>query len=502
MSSYKRFFFVILFALIFLFLLGCKNSNQLNCDDYDDAYRDICTFNYAAKVAEQNVTKAMEVCNNLKEEISVSRCLWGVADRIIQNIVVVSQQHNINLSMGVCGNISDQKWSGECFYNLAQGIVFKYPAKAFEICEYSQKYWSFPCYQHLFSKFEEIFPEPKEMYYLCQSFRNKFLKRDCYKSLGAITGYRYNEGIDKAYEICQNIEEEHKKNCFAGFSASLGWFYPETYYEDNLNKVLDKCDNLPYPDICYRHFINSFFTRFETNITKSIGLCKQTKNTYKDDCFLILINKLRRPINGKIFNFSSCNKFDKKYKGACYSALSYAIGRTITNVDHAKEVCTRLENEYKYDCFEGFGANNVIHYLFYLPSHFIKKANDCKQLNSEFIFNCFRSFSKPMLWDIYEYNINMSSSICYLFEEDYRKSCFQGIGSAFNLKNDVPDDSVCSYVCNEIDKKYEKDCFFGCWNELSNFVPSFLKEHCTTLENKAYREECFEIWNKTTIQLE
>jgi len=484
---------------ILLFFVGCKNNDMLNCDKYNEKYYNICISNHAAVVAKQNVTKAIEICNNLKEETSVSHCLRNVASIIIKNIMIPSQRKNINVSLEVCENITDSRWSGECFYNLAQDVVFKYPARAFEICEYSQKYWSFPCFQHL--QIERIFSEPTEMYSLCQSMKNKFLKRDCYESLGAITGFRSNEDVDKAYENCQNIEGEYKKNCFAGFSASLGWFYPENYYTDKLDKIVDKCSDLPYLDICYMHFINSFFTRFDTNITKSIQLCRQTKNTYKNDCFLILINRLREPLNTKIFNFSLCNQFGEKYNGACYSALSYAIGKAANNVSHAKEVCTHLEDEYKYDCFEGFGANNVTHFNFYLPSHFIQKANDCKQLNKEFIPSCFKGLSKPIFQDIYEYNLNMSSNICYLFEEDYRKACFQGIGSSFSLKDVTSKDSVCSDICDEIDKKYEKGCYLGCWTELSKSIPSFLKKHCATLGNKIYREECLKIWNTSISKL-
>jgi len=496
MKSYNIFFL----GIILLFLVGCKNSDQLKCGNYDGKYGDICIFNHAAKVAEQNVTKAAEICNNMQEESDTSQCLWNVANKVIKNIQVLSKKQNINVSVEICGNITDSRWSGECFYNLAKNIVFKHPKRAFEICEHSQKYWSFPCYQYLFAQFEKIFSEPKELLSLCQSFKNKFLKKDCYNSLGAITGYRYNEDTDKAYKICRNIGKGYEKNCFAGFGASLGWYYPENYYADNLNKILDKCDNSPYPDICYIHFIDSYFTRFETNITKSIELCKQVDDTYADDCFIILISRLR-DINTKNFNFSLCNNFDEKYKEVCYSALSYTIGKAINNVNLAKGVCNQLEEEYKYGCFEGFGGNNVTHFNYYLPSQFTRRANDCKQLNKEFIFSCYKGLSKPIFSDIYQYNLNMSYNICYLFEEEYRKPCFQGIGSSFSLRNVASEEDVCSDMCDGIEIRYKKDCYLGCWNELGNFAPSFLSKHCLTLENDEFKKECSKILNKSLSKL-
>ena len=92
MKSYNIFFL----GIILLFLVGCKNSDQLKCDNYDGEYKDICIFNHAAKVAEQNVTKAMEICNNMQEEEDISQCLWNVANKVIKNILVLSKKQNNN----------------------------------------------------------------------------------------------------------------------------------------------------------------------------------------------------------------------------------------------------------------------------------------------------------------------------------------------------------------------------------------------------------------------
>ena len=77
----------------------------------------------------------------------------------------------------------------------------------------------------------------------------------------------------------------------------------------------------------------------------------------------------------------------------------------------------------------------------------------------------------------------------------------QFVESAFSLKDVVSSDSVCAYTCNEINKRYEKDCLLGCWNELSKLASLFLKKHGTTLENEEYAEECFKIKNMLLLNL-
>ena len=61
MQSYNKIFLIMFILLtILLFFVGCRNNDILNCDRYNEKYYDICISNHAAKIAEQNVTEAME----------------------------------------------------------------------------------------------------------------------------------------------------------------------------------------------------------------------------------------------------------------------------------------------------------------------------------------------------------------------------------------------------------------------------------------------------------
>jgi len=222
-----------------------------------------CIENLAFAQPEQ--TKAVEICNSMKEDTKFrEHCFGGV----MANFPNVNSDTQLMMCNSKTGSDKDN-----CYRRLAEGFITTEPSKSIEICnKITDKSARDGCLNDILSNPEIIKSDVNRAVGICDLMT---LKDRCYMYVADTTS-----AIDpkKAAQICQKSSDDVQiLNCYNNV-----WFSSSSLVVSNYDFTINLCKVLTLKkDDCLNKMMPFFI---DTDRTKAAEICKQMSSSASSLC--------------------------------------------------------------------------------------------------------------------------------------------------------------------------------------------------------------------------
>ena len=377
------------------FMISPYSQIQVNinmsdeCSSYDNYTFIYCNYLHAASLTKHNLTKAMDICNNLNDDKITGECNFYIATSLALNIEE-DTKNKIGKLNNFCGTISYPFWRAECYYLLADELALIKPSSEVPIkevakaCTKSQLIASYACFSHVNQLID--LEKVKE---ICRAIENPLVEYYCYKYVGEEFLDFYNFDALQAKKECDNVPEKYKEDCIKETYRGVGLISPGRILE-----ISKKCNELPteFKEYCFSGLGSRIAVRCSGNVYECAEECDNLPKEFKHYCYDRIGTQIGWYSNFDLLtSFAKCNKIPTEYRENCYYGISTFVGNNaINNVNETIELCKQFPKEHQENCFVTIGQRVYRHFL-YNWSNSIEK---CTEMPSELQEYCFNGLAK------------------------------------------------------------------------------------------------------------